>query len=119
LELSIELPKPSNRRRDQVHGNGLSGAKPSCDVDELIVIRFKEDAIKTTFIDKPLDQRNLEGLCMTIPVRATFSQHNYVVMAEIVSYNRQGIIISSVGVSGTGNVWKKNNTQKNRQYTFD
>jgi len=39
-------------------------------------------------------------------------------MAEIVSYNRQGIIISSAGASGTGNVWKKNNTQKNRQYTF-
>lgn len=55
LELPIELPQPSNRRGDLIHGIGLSCAKPSGYVDELVVAGFKEDATKPTFVDEALD----------------------------------------------------------------
>jgi hypothetical protein len=42
LKLLIKLPKSSDRKGDLVHGNGLTCAKPSGDVEELIVTRFKK-----------------------------------------------------------------------------
>ena len=119
LELPIELSQPSNRRGDLIHGNGLSCAKPSGYVDELVVAGFKEDAIKPAFVDESLDQRDLEGLGMTISVCGALSQHDHLAMAYIMSNGRQSIPVRRVRRNGGVRRIRKGKTEKKHEHGFD
>ncbi len=119
LKLAIELPQPSDRRGDLLCGNGLACSKMSGDVDELVVARLEENAIESAFIDKLFDQRNLEGLCVTISVRSTFSQHDDLSVARVVCHGRKRIRIAGLDRDGGPGGKSKRDTQKNREYGLD
>lgn len=105
LEPCIEFPESSNRSGELVRGDGLAGTKQASDVDELIVAGFKEDAVESTFVDESLDQRNFEGLGVTVSMGIALAQHRYLAMADILGDGGESVLIRDRGRSCKGGMW--------------
>ena len=76
-------------------------------MEELIVASFKVDAVESTLIHQPLDQRHLERLGVAVSMGIALAQHHNLAMAEILRHSCQSSPVHLIDSSRASDRSKK------------